>query len=121
MKSIAAIFSILMGVALIGTWAVLFALGDVADLMKTPFQTTCLLIAEAMTGLSLVVAGAGVLVRASWGMPLTLVAFGMLQYVATYYTGILGQQGNLPGSLFMGLVAIVTLALLKYAVPTASR
>ena len=121
MKTIAAIFSIVMGVALIGTWATLFALGDVSDLMMTPFQTTCLLIAEAMTGVSLLVAGAGVLVRASWGMPLTLVALGMLQYVATYYTGILGQHGNVPGSLFMGVVSIVTLALLGYSVPAASR
>lgn len=121
MRIIAAVFSILMGFALIGTWTVLFALGQVSDLMTTRFQTTCLLIAEAMTGLSLLAAGAGTLVRASWGMPLTLAALGMLQYVATYYTGILGQQGNLPGSLFMGAVAITTLVLLGYVVPAVSR
>lgn len=121
MRIIAAVFSILMGCALIGTWTVLFALGHVSDLMTTRFQTTCLLIAEAMTGLSLIAAGAGTIVRASWGMPLTLVSLGMLQYVATYYTGILGQQGSLPGSLFMGAVAVATLAILGYVVPAASR
>jgi hypothetical protein len=121
MRIITAVFSILMGCALIGTWTVLFAQGQVSDLMTTRFQTTCLLIAEAMTGLSLIAAGAGTIVRASWGMPLTLVSLGMLQYVATYYTGILGQQGNLRGSLFMGAVAITTLALLGCLVPAASR
>ena len=59
-----------LGVALIGTWAAVFALGDIADLMTTPLQNTRLLIAEAITGLSLIV---GVLVRASCGMPLTLI------------------------------------------------
>jgi len=46
---------------------------------------------------------------------------GMLLYVSTYYTGILGQQGNTPAAAFMASVAIFTLIVLGSAVPAASR
>ena len=54
-------------------------------------------------------------------MPVELVALGMLLYVSTYYTGILGQQGNTPAAVFTAVVALLTLAALGYAVPAASR
>ena len=121
MKKIVAIFSILMGTALIGTWVVLFVLGNVPELASHPLETGLLLVAEFLTGVSLIVGGSGLLVRARWGMPLNLVALGMLLYVSTYYTGILEQQGNTPAAVFMGVVAVLTLAFLGYAVPVASR
>jgi hypothetical protein len=121
MRKIEAIFSILMGAALVGTWIVLFLLGNVPELATSPLETGLLLVAEFLTGLSLIVGGIGLLTRARWGMPLDLVALGMLLYVSTYYTGILGQQGNTPAAVFMAGVAIFTIVILGYAVPAASR
>ena len=121
MRKFEAVFSILMGAALLGTWIVLFMLGNVPELATSPLQTGLLLVAEFLTGLSLIVGGSGLLARARWGVPLELVALGMLLYVSTYYTGILGQQGNTPAAVFMAMVAILTLVVLGYAVPAASR
>jgi len=121
MRKIEAVFSILMGAALLGTWIVLFLLGKVPELATNPLETGLLLVAEFLTGLSLIVGGIGLLARARWGVPLDLVALGMLLYVSTYYTGILGQQGNTPAAVFMAVVAILTLVVLGYAVPAASR
>ena len=121
MQKIEALFSILMGVALLGTWLVLFLLGKVPELATSPLETGLLLVAELLTGLSLIVGGSGLLARARWGGSLDLVALGMLLYVSTYYTGILGQQGNTPAAVFMGTVAILTLLILGYAVLAASR
>jgi hypothetical protein len=109
-----------MGAALIGTWLVLFLLGNVPELATSPLETGLLLVAEFFTGASLIVAGSGLLARARWGMPLDLVALGMLLYVSTYYTGILAQEGNTPAALFMAVVAFLTVASLGYAVPAAS-
>jgi hypothetical protein len=120
MKKTKAIFSILMGTALIGTWLVLFVLGNVPELATSPLEIGLLLVAEFLTGASLIVGGSGLLARARWGMPLELVALGMLLYVSTYYTGILGQEGNAPAAVFMAMVAVLTLASLGYAVPAAS-
>jgi hypothetical protein len=121
MRKIEAVFSILIGAALLGTWIVLFVLGNVPELATSPLQTGLLLVAEFLTGLSLIVGGSGLLARARWGVPLDLVALGMLLYVSTYYTGILGQQGNTPAAVFMAMVAIFTIVVLAYAVPAASR
>lgn len=110
MKRTIAIFSILMGTALIGTWLVLFLLGNVPELASRPLESGLLLVAEFLTGASLIVGGSGLLVRARWGMPLELVALGMLLYVSTYYTGILGQEGNTPAAVFMAVIAVLSLA-----------
>jgi hypothetical protein len=120
MKKAVAIFSILMGTALIGTWLVLFLLGEVPELATSPLETGLLLVAEFLTGASLIVGGSGLVARKRWGMPLDLVALGMLLYVSTYYTGILAQEGNTPAALFMAVVAFLTVASLGYAVPAAS-
>ena len=121
MRKIEALFSILMGAALLGTWIVLFLQSNVPELMTSPLEMGLLLVAEFLTGLSLIVGGIGLLARTRWGVPLELVALGMLLYVSTYYTGILGQQGNTPAAVFMASVAIFTLIVLGYAVPAASR
>jgi hypothetical protein len=120
MKKTVAIFSILMGTALIGTWLILFLLGEAPELATSPMETGLLLVAESLTGASLIIGGSGLLARARWGLPLDLVALGMLLYVSTYYTGILGQEGNTPAAVFMAVVAVLTVASLGYAVPAAS-
>jgi hypothetical protein len=76
---------------------------------------------QPMWVLTLVGTTVGLLTRTRWGVPLDLVALGMLLYVSTYYTGILGQQGNTPAAVNMASVAIFTLIVLGYAVPAASR
>jgi peptidoglycan/LPS O-acetylase OafA/YrhL len=104
MTKAAAIFSILMGACLLATWVVLFALGQVPELSTGPFKTTLLLVAEALTGLSLIVGGYGLLTRRAWGLKLQLVALGMLLYCAIFSCGELGQ-GNPPLAIFFGAVA----------------
>ena len=100
----AAIFSILMGASLLATWVVLFAVGQVPELYTSPFKTTLLLVAEALTGLGLIVGGYGLLTRQVWGLKLQLVALGMLLYCTIFSCGELGQ-GNLLAAIFFGTVA----------------
>ena len=104
MTRAAAIFSILMGASLLATWVVLFAVGQVPELYTSPFKTTLLLVAEALTGLSLIVGGYGLLARRVWGIKLQLVALGMLLYCAIFSCGELGQ-GNPLAAIFFGAVA----------------
>ena len=104
MTRAAAIFSILMGASLLATWVVLFALGQVPEVYTSPFSTTLLLVAEALTGLGLIVGGYGLLTKRVWGLKLQLVALGMLLYCAIFSCGELGQ-GNPPAAIFFGAVA----------------
>ena len=69
MRKIEAALSILMGAALLGTWIVLFLLGNVPELATSPLETGLLLVAEFLTGLSLIAGGIGLLARTRWGYP----------------------------------------------------
>ncbi len=102
-----AIFSVLMGGALLSTWVVLFALGRVPELYTSPFDTILLLVAEALTGLSLIAGGYGLLTRRAWGLKLQLVALGMLLYCTIFSCGALGKS-SLPVAIFFGTVAVLT-------------
>jgi hypothetical protein len=74
------------------------------ELYTSPFSITLLLVAEALTGLSLIVGGYGLLTRRDWGLKLQLVALGMLLYCTIFSCGELGQ-GNLLLAIFFGTVA----------------
>ncbi len=108
----AGVFSILMGCALLGTWAVMFVLGPVPDLAGTPFETIFLLIAEALTGLSSIIAGYGLLRQRRWGLDAEFAALGMMLYCTVNYSGVLLQEGNAPVGAFMAGVALASLALI---------
>jgi hypothetical protein len=120
MPKFSAIFSILMGVALLSTWIVMILSGRVPELVTQPVQTMFLLVAEILTGASLILSGYGVLAGARWGQPANLIALGMLVYCSINYFGVLCQQGNIPAAIFMGLVTVAALffsfAMLRFSI-----
>ncbi len=115
-----AVFSILMGLALMGTWGVMFALGQVPELATTPWETSLLLVAEFLTGLSLVASGIGILTRQRWSATLGLASLGMLTYCTINFSGILAQQNNVPAALFMAAVAVISIVLIVLLVRQAA-
>jgi len=105
-----ALYAIVMGVAMLATWAVLLATGQVTELATSPVEATLLLVAEILTGACLLFGGYGILTRRGWGLRLHLVSLGMVLYTAIYSIGIFGQQGILPATLFFCVVALATAA-----------
>lgn len=106
MRKGAAIFSILMGLAMFGTWLSLFLFAGFPQAQTHPLETGYLLVAEFLTATALVVAGYGILSHRNWAMPLTLLALGELIYCAIRFAGELGQAGNLGGQAFFSLVGV---------------
>jgi hypothetical protein len=102
------LFSILMGLAQMATWVILFGLGQVPEIATQPFETWMLLVAEFLTGLALVFGGYALLSRRRWGLRLELAALGMLLYCTVYSTGVFGQQGNFPAASFFAIVALLS-------------
>ncbi len=105
MKKIAAIFSILMGVAMSGTWGFLLLSNQFSEIRTLPLQSGYLLVAEGLTAAALILAGYGVLSRQRWAPALMLVALGELVYCTIHYAGELGQSGSLAGLGFFSAVA----------------
>lgn len=109
MKKGAAIFSILMGAAMFGTWIFLFLFPGYPAAKTVPIETGYLLTAEFLTATVLVTGGYGILSHRTWALPLILVALGQLIYCAIRFAGELGQQGSLGGLAFFSLVGVMAL------------
>ncbi len=105
MKKGSAIFSILMGVMMLGTWSYLFLFNQYPQAKTLPLETGYLLTAEFLTSAALIAAGYGILSGRNWGTPLILVALGELIYCTVRFAGELGQGGSLAGLAFFTAVS----------------
>ncbi len=105
MKKAAAIFSILMGSTMFGTWTFLLSTRQFPEIQTVPLESGYLLVAEFLTAVSLIVAGYGVLRSRPWALALILVALGELIYCTIRFAGELGQDGSAPGLAFFSVVA----------------
>jgi hypothetical protein len=119
MKKAAAIFSILMGVMMFGTWAFLFLFNQFPGIRTVPLESGYLLVAEFLTAAALIIAGYGVLTRRQWALALMLVALGELIYCTIRFAGELGQNGSLAGLGFFSAVAVGGLVFASYLVMRA--
>ncbi len=116
MQKAVAIFSILMGVTMFGTWAFLLLSNQFPAIRTLPLQSGYLLVAEFLTAVALMVAGYGVLTHQPWGLALMFVALGELIYCTIRYAGELGQGGSLAGLVFFSLVAAGGLIFASYLI-----
>ena len=116
MNKAAAIFSILMGLMMLGTWAFLLLFNRFPAVRTVPLETGYLLAAELLTSAALMVAGYGVLVHWQWAPALLLVALGELIYCTVRFAGELGQGGSVAGLAFFTSVAVAALVFVVYLV-----
>lgn len=116
MSKAAAIFAIVMGLMMVGTWAFLLLSNQFPGIRTVPLETGYLLVAEALTALALISAGYGILTARAWAPALLLVALGELIYCTIRFAGELGQGGSLPGLAFFTAVALGGLFFASYLV-----
>ncbi len=121
MKQAAAIFSILMGLMMFGTWTFLFSTDQFPQVHSLPIQTGYLLVAEFLTSAALVSGGYGVLTNRPWAMPLILIALGELIYCTIRFAGELGQGGSAAGLGFFSAVGSAGLIFAVYFVIRTGR
>lgn len=120
MNKAAAIFSILMGLMMFGTWAFLLLFNRFPAVRTVPLETGYLLVAEFLTAAALILAGYGVLVHWQWASALLLVALGQLVYCTIRFAGELGQSGSVAGLAFFSAVAAGALVFAAYLVTAAA-
>ncbi len=121
MRQVTAIYSILMGVLLIGTWVVLFALEQVPELWTQPLDTGFLLAAEFFTGIGLVAGGWGLLRVRPWAFTLVLFSFGMMFYTVVRSIGLFAEQGVPLAAAWFIVVTVLTFLLMGYFVQRGTR
>ncbi len=121
MKQAAAVFSILMGLMMFGTWTYLLTTDKFPQIHTGPLEVGYLLVAELLTATGLVIGGYGVLTSRPWAIPLILIALGELIYCTIRFAGELGQGGSLAGMGFFSLVAAGGLFFASYLLITVGR
>ena len=120
MRNGAAIFSILMGLMMVGTWAFLFLSNQYPQARTLPVETGYLLLAEFLTSAALIAGGYGILSHRKWAVPLILIALGELIYNVIRFAGELGQGGSLAGLAFFYTVGVFGIAFAIYLVISTS-
>lgn len=94
MKRLAALFSMLTGLSMLGMWAFLLRTGQVPELEVIPFETVFSIIADCATGLLLLIGSYGLYSGRSWGPRAFLVSQGALFYSLMIAIGYYGQRGE---------------------------
>ncbi len=94
-KKIAATYSIIIGIAMIGMWLSLIANNQVPEINTEPIRITYHLIGEFLTAILLLIGGFGLFTNRGWGFHVFLISMGMLLYTVIVSAGYYGQNGDM--------------------------
>ena len=114
LRKTAAIYSIVVGLAMIGIWMMLLITGQDPELQNSlqtePIAVGLHLAAEFLTAIILLIGGFGLIADRGWAVKVFLLSMGFLMYSVLNASGFYGQRGDLP---FIGMfAAILTLAVI---------
>jgi hypothetical protein len=112
----AAVYAIVIGVAMIGQWTVTIVRGQVPTPEEDPVAGRGLWdmlfhwAAEFLTAIGLLIGGLALLMNWSWALPLYLVATGMLLYSLINSPGYFAQLRQWPMVAVFGVMFVLALA-----------
>jgi hypothetical protein len=95
LRQFAAIYSLLIGICMLGMWAVFVSTGQVPELVTEPVRVSLHIIGEVATALALLVGGYGIWTNKKWGLQAYMLSMGMLLYTLIVSPGYYAQNGNL--------------------------
>ena len=105
-----AIFSILVGVLMIGQWIFSLASRKVPEIVTETRAISFHLAAEFITATVLIIAGIALLTQSLLGYPLALLALGMLVYTSINSAGYFAQRGQWLMVMMFGGILILAFA-----------
>ena len=100
----AAIYAIVVGLGMLGQWAMSFAAQQIPELETEPFRIWFHIAGEFVTAIVLIAGGLGLLTGLSWARSLYLVAMGMLLYTAIVSPGYFAHKRQWA---FVGMFAVI--------------
>ena len=99
-KKIAAIYSIIIGISMIGMWLSFIATDQVPEIKTEPLRIAYHLTAEFLTAIFLLIAGFGLFTNKKWGFHVFLISMGILLYTVIVSAGYYADKGE-PAMLVM--------------------
>lgn len=117
-SNLVAIYSILIGLFMIGFW-VSAILKNLVPSEEKPWAITFHIFAELSTAILLIISGVGLSLGSEWARTLSFLALGLLLYTVINSPGYYAQKNNLPMvAMFIILIiltAIATIAQFSFA------
>ncbi|UCB59299.1 MAG: hypothetical protein JSV67_03115 [Thermoplasmatales archaeon] len=95
LRKIAAIYSIIIGIAMLGMWLFLITSNQVPEINTEPIRISYHLIGEFLTAILLLIGGFGLFRNRGWGFHVFLVSMGMLLYTVIVSAGFYGQKNDM--------------------------
>ncbi len=103
-KKAIAIYSIIVGIAMIAIWVIQLLTGQATELETTPIRIALAIAADWVTAIALIASGIGLTLNRQWAFKLYLFSLGMLAYSVIVSSGYFGQLGN---TVFVVLFAVL--------------
>lgn len=111
-RRLASVYSIIVGVSMIGLWIMLLSTGQVPELATEPNRITAHILAEVVTAILLLVSGFGLLTERVWAMKMFLFSQGTLLYTLIASPGYYVQHGIIPMVVMFLALLLITLTFL---------
>ncbi len=111
-KKTAGIFSIVVGVSMLGMWLMFYFTGSIPELATEPARITLHLAAELATAIALIFGGWGLLKFKAWGNQLYLLSTGALIYTMIQSPGYFLQTGETGFVVMFAVLLMLTLVIL---------
>lgn len=109
-SNLVAIYSILVGFAMIGMWGFLLSTDQVPELGEGSRGIYFTLTAEFLTAVLLIISGAGLWLGSQWARTLSPISLGMLLYTVIASAGYDADRNNLPMVAMFIVLTVLTVA-----------
>lgn len=105
-KIFPSIFSIGVGIGMIGQWIMFYIRDQIPELETEPVRIKLHLAAELLTAAALILGGTALFLNTAWGKEMLLLALGMLLYTLVVSSGYFAQKRQ---PAFVGMFAALFL------------
>jgi len=113
LRRTAAIYAIIVGIAMIGVWSRDLLTGQVSELSTEPIAIILTIVAEYLTAIVLIISGFGLIKKRSWGFKAFLLSMGFLLYSVMSAAGYFGQKGE---SVILGMMVVIFILAVVFTV-----
>ena len=118
LKRAVSVYSMVIGVSMIGMWIFFYLIGGIPELETEPIRISMHIIAEGLTAILLILGGYGVLTGKGWGEKMYFLSMGMLIYTLIQSPGYFMETRDYGLVLMFGVMLLVAMGMILKMLPS---
>lgn len=116
-NNVASVYSIIIGIAMIGMWIMFYATGNIPELDTEPVRISMHILAEVITAIILIIAGVGLLAGIKWAREIYFLSMGMLIYTLIQSPGYFMEMKEYGFVVMFGIMLAISILMIIKMVP----